>query len=343
MTNECPKKAEEQKVQEALIRLCCLSGKQMRWPPFAKVDDLIRNGASFTCLNKIGLMPIEQAAIAGNEAMLSVFVARGGLVSSYPSLLYYSVLYGHDNLSHALYCRMSIKAKWGAFYRAFQAGKARQYCRNLSMFCAKKRRENKKNHIVIPPFQAQLKECVAAFCSKNVMRRQQYRFLLQTKKEMRKCLAAGCGETLVPLFLRAVYQENPLVIDYLYAYGDVFLVSEKAFAQVAQSDETRFTEKWLQVTDEVASLRQYRQQEYLRHRAAHQKSHFRRLIRRMARFLNQPLYTQTKTVRIKKIKQSLSQKETTAVLTKAKTCERSLTKQHVLNTAVIRDRCSKNE
>ena len=201
MTNECPKKAEEQKVQEALIRLCCLSGKQMRWPPFAKVDDLIRNGASFTCLNKIGLMPIEQAAIAGNEAMLSVFVARGGLVSSYPSLLYYSVLYGHGYLSHLLYRRMSFLGKWRAFKQALMAGRSRQYGHNLRVFCANSNlrqavergelSDEKAFQMRPPALLATLKDYGRAFFSMTAKVRHQYQALLQAKKEMKSAAFAG--------------------------------------------------------------------------------------------------------------------------------------------------------
>ena len=352
MTKKCPDESTARQAQEALVRLCCLSGKQMRWPPVEKVDDLIRKGASFTLKNKAGLMPVEQAAMVGNEAMLTLFMARGGQVNKQASLLYYSVLYGHGYVSNLLYRRMSVLGKWRALKQAVLTGKGRQYEHNLRIFCAKPlvRQAMRRERLLdergfqtkAPPLFGTPKDYVRAFLSTKAEVRRQYQALLQAKKEMKKCLSIGHGDTLIPIFLRAVHQRNPLVIDYLYTHGDVFLVSEKAFAAVSAKEEARFMNEWVLVTDEVTELRHQRQRKYVRHRAIRQKSSLYRLGRFFKHLLNKPLYTQTKTVRMKKINPADIHVSRSVFQTPPKAPAQPLTEKQILKAVLDQTRSLKN-
>lgn len=352
MTDERPKMSEKQKAQEALVRLCCLSGKQLRWPPVAKVDDLIRKGASFTLKNNAGLMPVEQAAMVGNEAMLTLFMARGGQVNKYASLLYYSVLYGQGHVSGLLYRRMSVVGKWRALKQAVFAGKARQYGHNLRVFCAgrvlrsvakqERLQDEKVFQVKAPPLLATLKDYGRAFFSITAQNRHHYQALLQAKKEMKRGLSIGSGDTLIPIFLKAVHQRNAQVVDYLYAHGDVFLVSEKAFASVPAKEEARFMNEWVLVTDDVTELRHQRQRKYLHDRAVRQRSWIHRLRRSFKRLLSKPLYTQTETIRIKKVNLADVQASRPVFQDPPRTPARPLTERQILKAALDQTRSLKN-
>ena len=346
------KHSEKQKAQDALIRLCCLTRKQMKWPPVAKVDDLIRKGASFTLKNKTGLMPVEQAAMVGNEAMLTLFMARGGQVNKYASLLYYSALYGHGYLSHLLYRRMSFLGKWRAFKQALMAGRSRQYGHNLRVFCANSNlrqavergelSDEKAFQMRPPALFATLKDYGRAFFSMTAKVRHHYQALLQAKKEMKRCLSIGSGDTLIPIFLKAVHQRNPQVVDYLYAHGDVFLVSEKAFASVPAKEEARFMNEWVLVTDDVTELRHQRQRKYLHDRAVRHRSWIHRLGRSLKRLLSKPLYTQTETIRIKKVNLADVQASRPVFQDPPRTPAHPLTEQQILKAALDQTRSLKN-
>ncbi len=311
MTDNLIQIETKQQAQTALEKLCSVSVEKMHFSPIEKVDDLILKGASFTAKNKSGIMPIERAAIAGNRPVVALFAARGGQFNKHVSVLYHSVMNGHAQLSSLIYNRMSVWGRLKAHSFAASTGKGKEF-RNALRVCRSKYPEKFSDEwkrvwnemsarYIAPDINRTIKDSVGALLSVTRKKRRQYKELLTVKKEMKKSMAVGKGDSLVPLFLDAVYSQNPLVVDYLYTYGDIFFVPEKAFASVPKKDEAKFMEKWVLVTDDVTEIRHGRHQEYVWRRVAQQNDPTRKLMRTLKNTLKGQMYTQTKTVPLKKL------------------------------------------
>ncbi len=304
--------SDAEKAQKALIHLCKMPPQQLKYSPVAKVDNLIQKGASFIRKGENGFIPIELAVIAGNEAMFSLFVARGGNVNKYPTLLFYSNICGQGSLFQQIYEMSSWRMKLKAKRIAYKKEMIKEYENNKFIFCSsfskrswietERAKYEMLSQVISLPLKKTLEDYFYAYFSLSSMKRKQYQDLLSIKTAMKKSLLIGQGDYLVPLFLDAVNKKKVLVIDYLYTYGDIFLVSEKAFKSVPSDKEDAFMENWLYVTDEVSKLRQRRQKQQIKKRNTTCKKFIRRLLRRIKKSRRERFYTQTKTVPIRRIK-----------------------------------------
>ena len=100
--------------------------------------------------------------------------------------------------------------------------------------------------------------------------------------------------------------------------------------------------EWVLVTDDVTELRHQRQRKYLHDRAVRQRSWIHRLRRSFKRLLSKPLYTQTETIRIKKVNLADVQVSRPVFQDPPRTPARPLMERQILKAALDQTRSLKN-
>lgn len=286
------RKRKQQQAAQSMLRSLC-SMKELPRDVYGKVDELLKQGASFTRKNAQGVCPLDMAFQQEHVDVIGLFIGRDGNIDAFPYFLaentpkyaHYMKVDWHEqslppkiqkikDLQSLLMENMTPLAVEKAHLLAQKAGQGEKFEKGLVLYQEMRQKNADKikwqcfyhpeqvaSQHVAPPEQITTDEFLGFFEFPFTKKHRDISSLVRLKIMRLFHLPIHYEKELYT----AVMKNHPHTFDFLEEYGAPYFVEQKAFDIAKKRNmEDTFTARWILVTDEVCDLRYGRKIDFIR-------------------------------------------------------------------------------